>query len=284
MDDLAIKARLAKALLFINYFGFPQKAEDILDIASNFKLPIIEDCAHSYLIGNPKVSSIGRFSDYIIGSTRKFVPGIDGGILVSTSNALKLSLQKQSFFDEIKNIVNLYQRASEYSRGGLPGVLLDSLERLRKRTRTTPPEPMIASKRNLPPADWLGANDREKSISLNSRFQISRAKPSWIAQRRRNIFNRYLKELQGLRAKPLLPMLPDTVIPYVFPLLLDEPAPDFHNLKMAGVPIYRWEEIALTDCPVATDYRLRLIQLPCHQSLTDEDLEWILEQLQTFLS
>ena len=30
--------------------------------------------------------------------------------------------------------------------------------------------------------------------------------------------------------------------------------------------------MAVSGCPVAQDYRLRLVHLPCHQSLTDADM------------
>ena len=58
----------------------------------------------------------------------------------------------------------------------------------------------------------------------------------------------------------------------------------FHLLKLAGIPIWRWEDMALTDCPVAEDYRLRLIQLPCHQELKQMELDWMIGILRSVVA
>lgn len=59
-------------------------------------------------------------------------------------------------------------------------------------------------------------------------------------------------------------------------LYLDQPEPHFYWLKQLGFPVYRWDSIALSDCSTANDYRLHLLQLPCHQSLTDSDMDWMI--------
>lgn len=64
-------------------------------------------------------------------------------------------------------------------------------------------------------------------------------------------------------------------MPYMFPLYIDYPNPHFYFMKMLGVPIWRWDEMAVSDCPVASDYRTRLLHLPCHQELTNKEMEWM---------
>jgi hypothetical protein len=44
---------------------------------------------------------------------------------------------------------------------------------------------------------------------------------------------------------------------------------------VAGVPIWRWDDMAVSDCAVATHYRLHLLHLPCHQELTAEQMAWM---------
>ena len=56
------------------------------------------------------------------------------------------------------------------------------------------------------------------------------------------------KGLQGCR--PLFPVFPKTVVPYMFPLWLDDAERVFFRLKRAGVPIFRWDELAVSDCEV----------------------------------
>ena len=35
-----------------------------------------------------------------------------------------------------------------------------------------------------------------------------------------------------------------------------------------------------TTCPIASDYRLHLLHLPCHQSLDDRELDWMIAAIQ----
>ena len=106
-----------------------------------------------------------------------------------------------------------------------------------------------------------------------------------IARRRSN----YLRLDAALRdlpdAWPLFDGLPDGVVPYVFPLLVERPDRVFRRLKTDGVPLFRWEHLwnedaALID-PRSARYATEIFQLPCHQELTDDDLAWIIERVQS---
>jgi dTDP-4-amino-4,6-dideoxygalactose transaminase len=55
--------------------------------------------------------------------------------------------------------------------------------------------------------------------------------------------------------------------------------PHFYWLKQLAVPVWRWDEMAVSPCPVARDYRLHLLHLPCHQSLSDDEMDWMLAAL-----
>ena len=62
----------------------------------------------------------------------------------------------------------------------------------------------------------------------------------------------------------------------MFPLHIDRPDPHFYWLKHLGVPILRWDSIAASTYSTANDCRLRLLHLPCHQSLSERELEWMI--------
>ena len=70
----------------------------------------------------------------------------------------------------------------------------------------------------------------------------------------------------------------------MFPLLLDEGEADFYRLKQLGMPIWRWDDMAVSECEVASRYRKRLIHLPCHQALGDSEMNWMTLALRTVLS
>ena len=61
----------------------------------------------------------------------------------------------------------------------------------------------------------------------------------------------------------------------MFPLQIDHPESHFSALKRLGVPVWRWDDIAVSGCLIATSYRLQLLHLPCHQELTAQQLSWI---------
>ena len=73
-------------------------------------------------------------------------------------------------------------------------------------------------------------------------------------------------------------------MPQVFPLLIDAPERVFPVLKKAGVPVirfgeYLWEGMEPGTCPVSMDLSRRVFQLPCHQELSDSEIEWMLEEV-----
>jgi perosamine synthetase len=66
----------------------------------------------------------------------------------------------------------------------------------------------------------------------------------------------------------------------MFPLLLERPESDFPRLKMLGVPMWRWDEMVRSDCPVAQRYRMAVVHLPCHQSLSRAELDWMIDTVE----
>lgn len=72
-------------IIFVNHeFGFVYKE---LEEIKKYNLPIIEDCAHSFISQNEK-NTIGKIGDYVIYSLPKFFPIQFGGILVSNNKSL----------------------------------------------------------------------------------------------------------------------------------------------------------------------------------------------------
>jgi perosamine synthetase len=106
-----------------------------------------------------------------------------------------------------------------------------------------------------------------------------------LCDRRRANFSHLLKGLSGLRhCRPLFAELPEGVVPYMFPLVVEQPAQRFHWLKHLGVPIFRWDELAESNCRVSAHYRLHLLHLPCHQSMSPAELEWMTLAVSTVMS
>ena len=94
-----------------------------------------------------------------------------------------------------------------------------------------------------------------------------------LAERRRAHYEQWVKAVAGLpHCRPLFAELPAHCVPYMFPLVIDYPEPHFFVLKHLGVPIWRWDDMAVSGCAVAAQYRLHL---PCHQERTAEQMAWM---------
>ena len=109
-----------------------------------------------------------------------------------------------------------------------------------------------------------------------SRWVMRRTRLSMVVQRRRDRYREWTNAVAHLRGgRALFPELPSDCAPYMFPLLISAPDPQFFMLKHLGLPIWRWDDMAVSDCPVASAFRLSLLHLPCHQSLTSEQMRWM---------
>ena len=74
-------------------------------------------------------------------------------------------------------------------------------------------------------------------------------------------------------ARALRGELPHSGAPYVFPVLLRDPARQFPALKRAGVQVWRWDQLAESGCATSRRLGTDLVQLPCVHSLPDERFE-----------
>ena len=68
-------------------------------------------------------------------------------------------------------------------------------------------------------------------------------------------------------------------MPYMVPILLGDPARQFAAFKQRGLPMWRWETSARGFCAVTDRYADALVQIPCHQSLSADELKQIQELL-----
>ncbi len=145
-----------------------------------------------------------------------------------------------------------------------------------------------------------GQSFEEESAGVSGQYQVadevmqSLGGSRWIfrhtdtnalAVKRRDNYQAWHTATAGMSGcKALFPYLPADCIPYMFPLVLERPEFHFHALKRLGVPIWRWDDMAVSGCEVASAYRLKLIHLPCHQGLSSEQMRWMTTALGRVLS
>lgn len=299
LDDIA--ARLdpsVRVLMVTHYFGFPQPLAALRAFCDARGLLLLEDCAHGFF-GEYQGRPFGAWGDYAIASSMKFFPIYEGGCLVSARHPLDgVKLRAPGAGFEAKVALTTLENSFAYGRLPLLAALFklplaakDKLWGLLKAHRAsgTPgaPAPALAPSSSDSSYDfdprWL-----DKRSALFSRLVLRLASSRRIGALRRRHYQALHAACAGLPGiRPLYPSLPDGVYPWVFPLLVDQPA---HLARLcaalgqAGVPYVRfgetlWPGVDADTCPVSADLSQRLVALPCHQALTAEELDWMAGQL-----
>lgn len=288
--DLAKRLRATtRAVLITHYFAMPQPVIQVLDTLKKSSALLIEDCAHAFF-GQLSGGQLGSFGAFSVASGKKFFPLEDGGFLkFNCIPETPVGFVKNPLKHNLKLLVNSLEKSAQYKRlrplSDAVRFLTDSLHRLK------PSSPTVATA-----GGEQQIREEQHDLIYIDQQLINRFGSCWsewimrhtdldqLQEKRRGNFQLLLSGLNELTtAKPLYPSVPDQVVPYAFPLLLDDPERHFPLLKKAGVPMWRWEDVQLSHCVISKDYRHRLIQLPCHQGMKNVELSEIIENIRNVL-
>lgn len=271
-----------RALLATHFFGLPQALAPIAAWCTERGITLVEDCSHALFMEHGQAPNVGNVGDFVVSSPYKFIPCPDGGLLHARQAGRLDGLhpRPQPLKAELRGIDYALSMARKRRHG--PACAIDAID---ADLAALPRRPMGDDSRRQ---DGLSADYRPTEEGLASlrfsRFLCRHADLAGIAHRRRRHYARWAEatsEITGCR--PLAPLLPNGCVPYMFPLHIDRPEHHFHPLKHLGVPIWRWDSIAASDCPTAGDYRLHLLHLPCHQAVTEPQLDWMIAAVRRVL-
>lgn len=286
LDALAENTRApVKALLATHFFGIAQDFTELASWCARRGIVLVEDGSHAFFSQQHRPTGIGQFGAFVVSSPYKFLPSPDGGILYARqAEQLDSLLTRQpAWRTELRYLVHFWQKSAEYRRR-----YVCNIDQLGAELATIVRHP-------APPARDLRINagcsadycpDEEQRAAMRYSQMIYRRPDSeTVANRRRENYRRWAAATTGLsHCHPLFPNLPADSIPYMFPLHIEKPDPHFYQLKQLGLPIFRWDSIAATHCPTANDYRLHLLHLPCHQSLSNGELEWMIAAIRSVVT
>lgn len=239
------RLKAAQAVVFTRYFGFEQVTEHLVAMARNHRCLVIEDLAHAAFIprlhGDVGVTSLPKFFPQEAGSEIWCADQI----LADRLNQVIASQQLSRPLWALMSIHRKVKRKIEIKLG------------VRKRRQ--------ASYRHFDEFEL-------KRPSSLCTIRAAKKQPHVPETHRHRTHYQQLLEIASRSPLgiALYPELSADVVPYVFPFLLHD-AESFHLIRNAGIPLYRWEELAPTDCEVSASYRSRLIQIPCHQDMRTED-------------
>ncbi len=277
----------SKAILVPHFFGFPQPMRDIKRLCAENDLTLIEDCAHVFY-RMPGGDSIGTNGDYIVGSATKFFPVTDGGFLASSSHDLSVIRDRgnSSIKRDLKALVNGLEISFKHGRLPVLRFVFSPFIRMVSRLREQADEVSGATVEQA--ARQLDHIDREnygRPMTRTARVIVGFCSPENAVDRRRLNYIRLCQVVAGLsRCEALFPEIPSATIPYMVPVIISDPEETFPVLKRSGFPMYRWENCGRSDCEISNRYTRELIHLPCHEQLTSDELERMIELLQRHLA
>jgi perosamine synthetase len=231
---------------------------------------IVHDCAHAWY-ALPRIAP----SDYAIASLVKFFAVEEGGLLMAPSGT---ELAAPTEAPGLRRNLRLISRAWARRQAALSALAADN-------PAATVAIPEVASgavnvESRSAAFRYFDPQDVARDVTVYTSLLLRILSSEQAAQRRRQHYQQLATVLGTLRGVKLLhERLPDDVVPYVLPLLLDDGPRQFDALRGAGIPLYRWEELIPSHCETSSDYRTRLVQLPCHQDLTAAHMDVLREGL-----
>lgn len=276
-----------KALLATHFFGVPQNFDDLKLWCDERGIVLIEDCSHVLFTEDYQATGTGIFGKFVVASPYKFFACEDGGLLYAPDDRLLEGTKTRSagLIEEIRGIKRTIEKNRFSAAASTLHTEVDGInERLTllSQGRPTPSELQLAQYEE--PSPFFSASAARTSALHSSRWLVHLAPTESTARQRRKNYRRWLDAVAGLpNCRPLYPDLPEECVPYMFPLYIEYPESHFYLLKHLGVPIWRWDELAVSSCLTAHDYRLHLLHLPCHQSLTGSQMDWMIAAMQKTL-
>ena len=294
------------AIVVVDFFGFsadmgavPTKLRD--------EAYVIEDCSHSFLHVAP-LRLAGRRGDVTNYSFWKIVPCLVGGGLAID---VELQMPPRARFLALRESARVSKRLVEQAgeASGWSG-LTAFMARVRAR-RSTSTEPATAARSPLNAASVapaVGASGTGDYGSYTLHPSLRLGPMPWlskrildavdlaeIAERRRRNYRIYLDGLRNdNRLRMVFPLLPDHVVPWVFPILVEGRDRDHadYRLRDQGVLLHTFgNTLHPTVAQLAEPATLRkalywadnIVCLSVHQDLTGQDIAESCEKINRFM-
>ena len=278
-DDIERRLdKTCKTLVAVHYFGFPQDGPRLRAFCDEFGLALVEDCCHSFFHAD-NGQPLGNFGDYAVGSLPKFFPLHGGGCLVSSRRRLpQEALRAPGPLTDLRALVRDLQMSHYYGRLRALTPLTTATAALCKLLLLAGMQPEVTN----PGSSRAGM---DFSAGRVAQRVLAACDPDSIAAKRRHNYETICRSLADLPAVSLMkPTLEAGVVPYMVPLRIPALRGLFAALEDRAVPMQRFGQFLSTEldeefCPVSTDLSFHGLQIPCHQSLRPEEIDWMTGQL-----
>jgi dTDP-4-amino-4,6-dideoxygalactose transaminase len=290
VDVADIEARIdhrTRAVLCVNYFGFPQDLASLRALCDRHRAFLIEDCAH--VLPDPGADvGMGSVGDVSVFSWRKLLPIGDGAELVINRARCepRVRWERESLLVSLKVINDLCHHLAAHSGSGMLRRLYRILQAPKRLLGRRASRALIPVEDDRAPFEMRMLNFPMTRVS---RWVFHHSDFEAISARRRENYRFLLGALTGLSGVTIpFATVPDGVCPWVFPVLLDGLANPHWRLRARGIPAVSWGGVRPPSLPKghfpqAEFLYDNLIFLPIHQSLGVRDLSLIVDEVKELL-
>ncbi len=240
-----------KAIIAVNYFGFEQDLRPFEKFSEQTSAQIIEDNAHGFLSRDKNNRLLGQRTKFGITSFRKTIQVVDGATLATTLSEDDIPEQLK-FLEHSFKIRSKLLRAFSFieNKTKLPfiggaQIVSRSVRFIRTGSRFLTSDPEVEN--CIPGAPNPHATSIERMESTDQYSEINR---------RRNLFNKILPEVQKLKIEPIFTDLPNGVCPYGLPVYAPIESKKLLT-KLARryrVTLMTWPELPNAILPTAPDH------------------------------
>jgi len=209
-----------KAILGVNYFGFPCGNEEIKELCDESQLFYIEDNAHGFLSCNGE-KPLGSYGNISIWSFRKTLPIPEGGGLLINNQGL--------------NAIDVKYGATVKSLSTLKFLLKMFFRKTSDKASLTPSPEDVKQEFHL--EGWEGA------CSTFTHYVLHHLDVGIITEQRRRMYEQWKDVLfreDDLGVRILFKELKDGVVPWVFPVIAESPEDFINRMWVNGVEAFPW--------------------------------------------
>lgn len=281
-----------KVMIAAHYFGIPQPMRAIREFCDRRGILLIEDCAHA-VFGESDGRTVGSWGDIAIASAPKFFATPNGGWIVSRTRSLDaLALARHGVATELREAANVLELGARFGRLSGLNALLSAAFWLRNRIVGQAPATAsqaitVDPNAEIDAGEPGGAFDPELAAyeaTRVTRWVVRATNRARLVARRRDNYQALAAAMAGIPGTRLVfPQLPESAVPYVLPIWVDNPDDRYYALKQQGIPVFRWDWLWTGTPVIAGDHGRRwsrhIFQLPCHQDLTARDIDVLAERI-----
>ena len=244
-------APTSKAIIAVNYFGFPQNLEPFEKYCINSGAKIIEDNAHGFLSRDTDNQLLGQRTEFGITSFRKSVRTSDGAMLTTSHNDTEIAPQidfQNSAVSFRDTALIFFAKVERITNVPVLKLTQSAVKKVRQmKTGSAMPKVDSSVEETIPGMPNPNRSSVTKMLAVNETNEVAR---------RRNLYNEILPDIVKLGLQPVFSTLESGTSPYGFPVYAahDSQKQLAKLARKHRVTLMTWPDLPISVLPTAPEY------------------------------